>query len=344
MLPLEMVKTQQFLDKYPMGMSAEYYLGVDITLISLQSLSIFGNGFIICLFFISKRLKKNMGLRLILLLCMSDFIFAVTALPYIINYLIGWNLDYFDYSPLFIIVSSIPLLVQFKINLIITIAIAVDRLQAMRFPVFYRGKNHMRYVWGILIIGLILGYSDVILEFFTTEFNIHRYNCAAIGCFQDKLFRAYWGISNMVLNVIALILTIWVAIELNLIGSRSLTQIVGQRERKQLAQANKLSFGVLLISMAFLLIPSTFVGIIELYNLDIFKKYGPFYVFGLLLAGVSNSFIYIGLHQEIRTAAIYVLKNRTFKMNVPTSSIAYATNFRSSVSVHPGGNEFRSSY
>uniref|UniRef100_A0A914YRV9 Uncharacterized protein n=1 Tax=Panagrolaimus superbus TaxID=310955 RepID=A0A914YRV9_9BILA len=70
-----------------------------------------------------------MGLRLILLLCITDFAFAVTALPYIIHYLALWNPNYFDYNPMFIIVSSIPLLIQFKINLIITIAIAVDRLQ-----------------------------------------------------------------------------------------------------------------------------------------------------------------------------------------------------------------------
>uniref|UniRef100_A0AC34F3I4 G-protein coupled receptors family 1 profile domain-containing protein n=1 Tax=Panagrolaimus sp. ES5 TaxID=591445 RepID=A0AC34F3I4_9BILA len=301
MLPLEMVRSQQFRETFPMGMSAEYYLGVDITLITLQGLSIFGN-----------------------------------ALPYIINYLALWNPDYFDYSPMFIIVSSIPLLVQFKINLIITIAIAIDRLQAMRFPVFYRGKNHMRYVLGVLFSGILFGFLDVILEFYTTEFNVHRYNCAAIGCFQDKTFRAFWGMSNMVLNFFALVLTIWVAVELNLMRRRSFAQTFGQREQKQLAQANKLSFGVLLISMAFLFIPSTFVGIIELFNLDIFKKFGPFYVFGLLLAGVSNSVIYIWLHQEIRNATLYVLKNRSLKMNVETTSNAYATQIHHrTTSVHP---------
>uniref|UniRef100_A0AC34G1B2 G-protein coupled receptors family 1 profile domain-containing protein n=1 Tax=Panagrolaimus sp. ES5 TaxID=591445 RepID=A0AC34G1B2_9BILA len=285
-----------------------------------------------------------MGLRLILLLCVTDFVFAVTALPYIINYLALWNPDYFDYSPMFIIVSSIPLLVQFKINLIITIAIAIDRLQAMRFPVFYRGKNHMRYVLGVLLSGILFGFLDVILEFYTTQFNVHRYNCAAIGCFQDKLFRAYWGISNMVLNIVALVLTVWVAVELNLIRGRSPATIFGQREQKQLAQvrydyqtrlANKLSFGVLLISMAFLLVPSTFVGIIELFNLDIFKKFGPFYVFGLLLAGVSNSVIYIWLHQEIRTAAIHVLKHRTCKMEIQSTTITNATSIHPTMTVLP---------
>ena len=123
----------------------------------------------------------------------------------------------------------------------------------MRFPVFYRGKNHMLYTWFVLIIGLVLGVIDVTLEFYTTEFNVHRYNCAAIGCFQDKTFRAYWGISNMaspsetppqssvsigfqILNIVALILTIWVAVELNLMRNRSPSQMFGQREQKQLNQ------------------------------------------------------------------------------------------------------------
>lgn len=68
----------------------------------------------------------------------------------------------------------------------------------MRFPVYYRRKSHMLFVWLVLIIGLLGGAFDVALEYYTTEFNVHRYNCAAIGCFQDKWFRAYWGISNMV--------------------------------------------------------------------------------------------------------------------------------------------------
>uniref|UniRef100_A0A914Z2Y0 Uncharacterized protein n=1 Tax=Panagrolaimus superbus TaxID=310955 RepID=A0A914Z2Y0_9BILA len=94
----------------------------------------------------------------------------------------------------------------------------------------------MKYVWGVLISGLLFGALDVILEFYTTEFNVHRYNCAAIGCFQDKLFRAYWGISNMVLNIVALVLTVWVAIDVNLIRGRSPATMFGQREQKQLAK------------------------------------------------------------------------------------------------------------
>ena len=64
-------------------------------------------------------------------------------------------------------------------------------------------------------------------------------------------------------------------------------------------------------SIIFLLIPSTFVGIIDVYNLDVFKKFEPFYVLGLLLAGISN--IYTILHGEIQHAVIAVVKHHTCK-------------------------------
>ena len=82
-------------------------------------------------------------------------------------------------------------------------------------------------------------------------------------------------------------------------------------------------------SMVFLLIPSTFVGIIDLYNLDVFKKFGPFYVLGLLLAGVSN--IYTTLHGEIRHAAIAVVKYHTCKTEPSIVVVTTTTN----ASVYP---------
>ena len=52
-----------------------------------------------------------------------------------------WNPNLFDYSPIFIITSSIPLLIQYKINLIITIAIAIDRLQVCSLRVWKEASN-----------------------------------------------------------------------------------------------------------------------------------------------------------------------------------------------------------
>uniref|UniRef100_A0A7E4VJ16 G_PROTEIN_RECEP_F1_2 domain-containing protein n=1 Tax=Panagrellus redivivus TaxID=6233 RepID=A0A7E4VJ16_PANRE len=286
----------------PMAMPAYYYLRVDILILTSQALSIGGNGFIICLFILFKRLRHNMSLRLLLLLCCTDWVFAVSALPYIIYYVVKWSPIMFDYSPLMIIASGSPLIIQFKVNLVVTIAVAVDRLQAMRMPVYYRRKSQMLYVWMTLVVGLGMGLIDTALMFWTTKFDTHVYNCAAIGCFQTANFRAYWGISNMFLNVVALILTIWVAYELNGFKRKNPAGL-GVREHKSLTQANRLSFGILLISMVFLLVPSTFVGVVDLTHLEIFKKIGPFYIVGLLFAGVSNSVVYITLHAEIRKAS-----------------------------------------
>ncbi|KAE9549480.1 hypothetical protein FO519_007304 [Halicephalobus sp. NKZ332] len=312
----------------PMAMPAKFYLGVDISLLILQALSFTGNGFIILLFLGTTRLRRNTSLRLLLLLCMTDFVFAISTLPYTINYVVGWNPIMFDYDPMYIITSSIPLVVQFKVNLIITIMIAVDRLQAMKAPAYYRGKNQMRFVWLTLAIGLILGAIDVVLEYHTTTFNIRKLNCAAIGCHQDPGFRAYWGISNMALNTVALILTLWVAVELNRIRGKSSNGTLGKRDFKQMSQlpaicssdnknnyfqANKLSFGILVISFVFLMVPSTFVGVVELAGLELFKIIGPFYILGLLAAGVSNSIVYIRLHVELKQAAVQLVKYRSFK-------------------------------
>lgn len=51
------------------------------------------------------------------------------ALPYIIYYIVLWNPSEFNYNALYIITSSLPLTIQFKINLIITLSIALDRFQ-----------------------------------------------------------------------------------------------------------------------------------------------------------------------------------------------------------------------
>uniref|UniRef100_A0AC34RFQ9 Uncharacterized protein n=1 Tax=Panagrolaimus sp. JU765 TaxID=591449 RepID=A0AC34RFQ9_9BILA len=89
-----------------------------------------------------------------------------------------------------------------------------------------------------------------------------------------------------------------------------------------MTQANVLSFGILVVSFCFLMIPSTFVGVVELAGLPIFKMIGPFYIIGLLLAGVANSVIYMTFHAEIKQAAIRLIKFRSF--NTETTSTAMA--------------------
>ena len=80
-----------------------------------------------------------------------------------------------------------------------------------------------------------------------------------------------------------------------------------------------------MISFVFLMIPSTFVGVVELAGVKIFHFLGPFYILGLLLAGVSNSFVYVTLHVELKQAAIRFIKHRTFMPEISSMNIAVTT-------------------
>ncbi|KAH7715564.1 Protein C30G7.5 [Aphelenchoides avenae] len=90
-----------------------------------------------------------------------------------------------------------PVVIQFKINLVLTTAIAVDRIQAMCYPMYYRNKNHARYVAAVIVTGVSLGVLDVIIEFSLSTPVPEVLGCAAAGCFMSFKFRVYWGCSNM---------------------------------------------------------------------------------------------------------------------------------------------------
>ena len=61
------------------------------------------------------------------------------ALPYIINYLIGWNgSGEFNYNGELVILLSLPLTIHYKVNLCVATAIAIDRLQVMSHKRFQK--------------------------------------------------------------------------------------------------------------------------------------------------------------------------------------------------------------
>ena len=77
----------------------------------------------------SSRLRKNASLRLILVLTGSDLAFAITSIPYSLHYLLFWSPIKLDYDGRLVVALSTPLTVQMKLNLCLSTAIALDRLQ-----------------------------------------------------------------------------------------------------------------------------------------------------------------------------------------------------------------------
>ncbi|PAV74023.1 hypothetical protein WR25_00489 [Diploscapter pachys] len=141
-----------------------------------------GNGFIIFLFTIDEKLKKNKNLRMIFLLSSTDFLFSVLFYPYSIYILVNWDSHDFDYDPLYVMIAATPFLMQLKINLILTIAIAVERNMALYFPVMYRRIDSSRYAIVTLLLSIVAGLTDVFLSFYMSKV-MPRPNCPSIGCF-----------------------------------------------------------------------------------------------------------------------------------------------------------------
>lgn len=69
----------------------------------------------------------------------------------------------------------------------------------MRYPMYYRNKNHARYVAAVIVAGVAFGVMDVMIEFSLSTPVSSVPGCAAAGCFMSFKFHVYWGCSNMVI-------------------------------------------------------------------------------------------------------------------------------------------------
>ncbi|KAI6174383.1 G-PROTEIN-RECEP-F1-2 domain-containing protein [Aphelenchoides besseyi] len=293
--------------------SNQYYMNVNIFIMVIQGLSIITNGFIIILFISSKRLQRNTALRLILLLCVTDWLFAVTTIPYVVQYIVNWNAVEFNYDGILVITLSLPLTVQFKVNLIITTAIALDRYQAMHFSMHYRTKNHNLFVFYTLLLGIILSLVDVYFEYALDPLPplaaSHRSSSDCTGAQQ------IWRLVSFFLFITAL-----VGRELCNLNQ---PEVLSNPEAKPDQNANRLSMAILIIALTFQTIPSMLVGISDLFGLNSFQKLGPFYIVGLLLCGLCNSIVYIALHLELKTAAKRFL--RLIPNEIKVATVSYST-------------------
>ncbi|KAK5969730.1 hypothetical protein GCK32_018331, partial [Trichostrongylus colubriformis] len=186
-----------------------------------------------------RKLRRNSSHRLLFFLVMTDFLHATATLPYTSYLATRWHPISLDLDPYFVLISSTPLVIQLKINLTLTIAIAFERTLALFFPVTYRNLSSASYAIWCLVIGCILALIDLVVEFLLTSF-LRKPNCAAIGCFISNEFRAYWGTSNMAMGFIVIVLTSVVIAKLRLVQKRSqktgISQSFGGQEANKFTQ------------------------------------------------------------------------------------------------------------
>uniref|UniRef100_A0A0K0DLR9 G_PROTEIN_RECEP_F1_2 domain-containing protein n=1 Tax=Angiostrongylus cantonensis TaxID=6313 RepID=A0A0K0DLR9_ANGCA len=277
-----------------------------------------------------KNLRQNSSGILVLFLTTTDFLHAVTT--------------YLDLSPYYIIISSIPLIAQLKINLSLTISIAVERalvsrllkraihaceiIQALFLPIIFRKLCSRPYVMFSLFAGFLLAVVDVVAELLLSPFNSVP-NCAAIGCFLSDSFRYYWGISNMLMGIVVIVLMTSILTKLRALRQKPHPHGTVRSKENRFRQANRSSVGILLISLVFVTLPSVATGLVEITGFSIFTVVGPFYIIGLLCCGACNSITYLALSKEMQLAAKKCLAGRRFSTATTVSTIkAFSTGGR----------------
>uniref|UniRef100_A0A8R1IW13 Uncharacterized protein n=1 Tax=Caenorhabditis japonica TaxID=281687 RepID=A0A8R1IW13_CAEJA len=72
----------------------------------------------------------------------------------------------------------------------------------------------------ILVIAILLASFDVALYWALTPLE-HHINCGTIGCFVSDQFRYYWGISNMILGLMAVFLSCSIFWKIRTVQSKS---------------------------------------------------------------------------------------------------------------------------
>uniref|UniRef100_A0A914VY35 G-protein coupled receptors family 1 profile domain-containing protein n=1 Tax=Plectus sambesii TaxID=2011161 RepID=A0A914VY35_9BILA len=123
-----------------------------------------------------------------------------------------------DYPPLTILILNLPVVLEIKVNNILTLAIAVDRVYAVYWPITYKVRRKSLYILGSILIGCSWATFDGTFLMTSTNFTSHP-GCAAAGCFTDRPFRNYRGTSDMCINLVAMITTTILLLKLRQLSS-----------------------------------------------------------------------------------------------------------------------------
>ncbi|VDO06871.1 unnamed protein product [Haemonchus placei] len=176
-------------------------LYVNLFLVIVNILQILANFVVLIAWCTSKRLLRNDNLILLVSLAFIDFIYAVLQIPYLTVLIAGTKPNGVppDYNPWLIVLLGGPSAALLKSGWAITNAIAIDRVVAIRFPVQYYKRSKRNWSIGAFAFAIVLAFIDWIILQRTVTIRRLPY-CTSFGCFTNDVFRAYSGLSNMVLT------------------------------------------------------------------------------------------------------------------------------------------------
>ncbi|PIO71990.1 hypothetical protein TELCIR_06095 [Teladorsagia circumcincta] len=239
-------------------------LCVDIFLLIICILQILANFAVLFVWCSSKRLLRNDNLILLVSLAFIDFIYAVLQFPYLIILIAGIKPDnvLLDYNPWVIVPLAGPSIALMKAGCTVTTAIALDRVFALYFPMKYYRQSKLYWSIGAFAFAMFLAFVDwLILQLIVSIRRVP--GCSSFGCFTNDIFREYWGLSNMMMNLLSCLLTVVIMYNLyrrSKVASEAM-QIEKQNRSKIDRSANRVALYILLVSALIGVVPGCMNGL-----------------------------------------------------------------------------------
>uniref|UniRef100_A0A7I4Y0B5 G_PROTEIN_RECEP_F1_2 domain-containing protein n=1 Tax=Haemonchus contortus TaxID=6289 RepID=A0A7I4Y0B5_HAECO len=282
-------------------------LYVDIFLLIVCILQITANFVVLLAWCTSKRLIRNDNLILLISLAFIDFVYAVLQFPYLIILIAGTKPDDIplDYDPWVIVPLAGPSAALMKSGCTITTAIAVDRIIALCFPMQYYKRSKRIWTIGAFVFAILLAFIDWVVLQLTVTIRRLPY-CNSFGCFTNEVFRAYWGLSNLMMNLLSCLLTLVILYYLWKGLNRSFlsTQIERQNSHRIDKSANRVSIYILLVSALMGVVPGGLNGLGTIVHLPILDEISFFVGTCATLSGLSHAFIFAMAHRDIKQAIL----------------------------------------
>ncbi|CAD6198423.1 unnamed protein product [Caenorhabditis auriculariae] len=284
----------------------EMVLGVNVFLMTICVLQITSNLVVLLVWSGDKRLMRNDNLILLVSLAFIDFVYASINFPYLIILFRGWvpSGKTFEYNPRVIVPLFGPAAALMKSGCTVTTAIAVDRVLALCFPAQYYRKSKKMCEWSIaaFVLALTLAFIDWILLQILVDIR-EVPGCASFGCFTNKTFRVWWGLSNMVMNLLSFILTLMIMFHLctHSSSSKRIVEIEKSNFRKIDKSANRVALYILMTSALIGVVPGCLNGVGTLVELKWLDEVSFFVGTCATLSGLAHAFIFAMAHRDIKS-------------------------------------------
>uniref|UniRef100_A0A8R1TMG6 G_PROTEIN_RECEP_F1_2 domain-containing protein n=2 Tax=Onchocerca TaxID=6281 RepID=A0A8R1TMG6_ONCVO len=297
-------------------------LGTNIFLCSLNILQILANLTVLLAYFTDSQLLANENIILLVSLAFIDLFYSSLSIPYLIVLFIGWvpNGQEYHYNEHMVLGFGSGPAALMKSGCTITTLIAIDRICALWAPVKYYSLRKKTMLCCGFVFSLLMAGFDLSLIFILSEIRPVS-GCSAFACFASEGFRTYWGMSNMIVNLLSCILTVVVAL---LLKTRKMRKVQGSNamiRKKEDKWASRASFYILIVSAIFGVVPGGINGCAQRIQSDFIKTLAFYIQLCASISGLSHAFIFGMAHSLIRRRIFVMLKlNKYFKDPPPILS------------------------